>query len=129
MALWLAGAGTLGFAMARGPGICRGWLAVLVGTAIVCTAGGFGLTLDAHAGLSPQADAWSATVAALVAYQGFHLAVLAVMGAYLLARILAGRLAADARATLDNTGLMWVNATLQAVATLAVVQWLPELMA
>ena len=129
MALWLAAAATMGFAMARGPAVGRGWLAVLVATAMLCTAGGFGLTLDAHAGLSPQADAWSATVGALVAYQGFHLAVLTVMGAYLLARILSGRLAADARTTLDNTGLMWGAATLQAVATLAVVQWLPSLMA
>ncbi len=128
MALWLAAAGTMLFAMARWPRLGRAWLTVLVLTAMACTAGAFGLTLEAHAELSPKADAWSATVAALVAYQGLHVVVLLLMGAYLLARVFTGRLAGDARATLDNTGLMWVNGMLQAVATLALVQVLPRLM-
>jgi len=129
MALWLAASAVMAFATVRGPALGRVWLAVMVGTAMLCTAGGFGLALEAHAGLSPKADAWSATVAALMAYQGLHVVVLALMGAYLLARVFTGRIAADARATLDNTTLMWHAATFQAVSTMALVQFLPRLMA
>jgi cytochrome c oxidase subunit I+III len=82
-----------------------------------------------HAGLSPRADAWSATVAALVAWQCFHGLVVLVMGCYLLARSGAGRLRNDARATLDNTALMWHGTVAQAIAGMALVRLLPAWMA
>ena len=81
------------------------------------------------AGLSPRANAWSATVAALLAWQGFHVAVLAVMALYLLARRFSGRLTAGNRATLDNIALFWHYTLLQGALALAVVQWLPEVLA
>ena len=80
-------------------------------------------------GLSPRANAWSATVAALMAWQGFHVAVLAVMALYLLARRCSGRLTAGNRATLDNIALFWHYTLLQGAVALAVVQWLPEVLA
>ena len=51
----------------------------------------------------------------LLAYQGLHVAVLLLMGGYLLARSWRGRLQPQARATLDNTLLMWHCASVQGV--------------
>jgi len=120
-ALWVLGSAALWAA-----GRClhaqrwlRGW--VLLGLA--CAGGAFALELGAQleAGLRPRAQAWSASVAMLLGYQGFHAAVLAAMGLYTLARSWSGRLRPDARATLDSTALMWHCATAQALlAALAV---------
>jgi len=105
-------------------------LRVHVAIAMLCAAGAFGIDLfaQAQAGLNPQAQAWSATVAMLLAYQGLHVAVLLLMGAYLLARSFAGRLQPQARATLDNTLPMWHCASVQGVAGLLLVQALPRLL-
>ncbi len=86
------------------------------------------LGMHLQADLSSRADAWSATVAALVAWQGFHGLVLLVMGSYVLARSWAGRLRPDARATLDNTALMWHGTVGQALAGMALVRLLPAWM-
>jgi cytochrome c oxidase subunit I+III len=106
------------------------WLLRLpVALAIVCSVGAFALDLIFHsqAGLSPRLHAWSATVAALLAWQGLHALVLLVMGSYLIARSLAGHLRHDARATLDNTALMWHYTTAQGLAIIALVRLLPAL--
>jgi cytochrome c oxidase subunit I+III len=94
------------------------------------TAAAFGLLLAGHAqaGLSPRDQAWSATVAALLGWQGLHAVVLLAIGAYLLARSWSGRLQPQARATLDNSSLMWHYVTLQGIATAALVQGLPRLL-
>jgi len=90
--------------------------------------GAIALDLAGHAqaGLSPRDQAWSATVAALLAWQGLHALVLLVMGSYVMARSWAGVLRPDARATLDNTALMWHYVTVQGLAGMALVRLLPQ---
>jgi cytochrome c oxidase subunit I+III len=90
--------------------------------------GAFGIDLIAQlqAGLSPRDQAWSATVAALLAWQGLHALVQLTMGSYVMARSWAGILRLDARATLDNTALMWHYVTVQGIAGMALVRLLPQ---
>lgn len=76
------------------------------------------------AGLAPKATGWAASIAALLGYLGFHVAVLAVMGGFLAARIWRGWTGPRQRATYDNTGLMWWGSCLQG----AVVALLPHVM-
>ncbi len=87
--------------------------------ALVSTSAAFLVIWRSHmaAGLTPTADGWSAAVSTLLAYQGFHLVVLLVVGAYLIARSFAGHLRASARATLDNSVLLWHVATIQVMLT------------
>ena len=80
------------------------------------------------AGLAPVRDAWSATVAALVAWQVFHAVVLVVMAGYAIARIGAGHVGARSRATIDNVGLYWHGAMLQGALGVALVQLLPRML-
>ena len=54
--------------------------------------------------------------------------VLLLMGGYVLARSLAGRLRPDARATLDNTALMWHYVSVQGIAGMVLVRFLPSWM-
>ncbi len=105
----------------------QGLLRLAVALALAAALAGLGLDLASHgqAGLSPRANAWSATVAALLAWQMFHALVLAILGCYLLARSWSGRLRADARATLDNTALLWHGTVLQGLAGMALVRLLP----
>jgi len=112
----------------RQPG--QGLLRVAVLLAMAGAAGAFGIDLAAHlqAGLSPRHHAWSATVAALLAWQGLHAFVLLLMGGYLLVRSLAGALRADARATLDNSALFWHYGVAQGIATIVLVRQLPQWM-
>ena len=56
------------------------------------------LTAQQAAGLEPVRDAWSASVAALVAWQVFHAVVLALMAPYVLARVWSGVLTDRSRA-------------------------------
>ena len=103
------------------------WLLVLFALAALAAAfwvGGRGFQL---AGLQPNANAWSATVAAMLAWQGFHGVVLVVMGAYVCARAWSGRLRPDARASLDNTALLWHYVTVQGLAAVGVVYLMPKL--
>ena len=101
------------------------WL--LVPVALGCVAAAFGLDARGHqlAGLRPAANAWSATVAAMLGWQGFHVAVLLLMGLYVCARVWAGRLRIDARASLDNTALLWHYVTVQGLAAMAVIYLMP----
>jgi len=103
------------------------WLLVLL--AMLCLLGALGVEGWGHhlAGLRPAANAWSATVAALLAWQGFHVAVLAVMGGYVCARSWAGRLRADARSTLDNTAVLWHYVTVQGLAGMGAIYLMPLL--
>ncbi|MBT2325679.1 cbb3-type cytochrome c oxidase subunit I [Variovorax paradoxus] len=106
-------------------------LRVQVALAMACTASAFGLDLAGHwqAGLDPRAEAWSATVGTLLGYQGFHIAVVLLMGGYLLARSWTGRLQPQARATLDNVVPMWHCVSAQGLAGLLLVQALPRWLA
>jgi cytochrome c oxidase subunit I+III len=105
-------------------------LGIVVLLAIASVGAAFVLSWAGHAeaGLSPRAQAWSATVAALVAWQGLHALVLVLMGGYVLARSWSGKLAPKARATLDNTALLWHYATVQGLVAAALVQGLPRLL-
>ena len=80
------------------------------------------------AGLDPTANAWAATIAAMLSYQGLHAVVLTILAVYLVARSWTGRLSAVNRATLDNCALVWHYATLQGVIIAVVLQVLPKLM-
>jgi cytochrome c oxidase subunit I+III len=101
------------------------WLLVLL--AVLCLLGAAGLDGWGHrlAGLRPAADAWSATVAALLAWQSFHVMVLALMGFYVCARSGAGKLRTNARASLDNTAVLWHYVTLQGLAGMSVIYLMP----
>ncbi len=105
-------------------------LRVAVALALACTTGAFSLDLAGHlqAGLDPRAEAWSATVGALLGYQGFHIGVALLMGGYVLVRSWTGRLRPDARATYDNTVLMWHCITAQGLIGLLLVQLLPKVL-
>jgi cytochrome c oxidase subunit I+III len=95
--------------------------------ALVAAAAGWALDLTSQlsAGLDPQANAWGATVAALMAWQGFHTVVLLLMAGYLLARCHAGLLTARRHATRDAIALFWLGSALQGVLAIAVVRWMP----
>ena len=104
-------------------------LRALVLLALACTAGGIGLDMASQigAGLDPTAQAWSATVGVFLGYGVFHGAVLALMGGYLLVRSSSGRLQPSARATLDNTALLWHCVTAQGVIAMLAVHLMPRL--
>jgi cytochrome c oxidase subunit I+III len=106
------------------------WLQLAVVVAMACTAAAFAIDFSGQvqAGLAPRAQAWAATVAALLAWQGLHVGVVLLMGGYVLARSLRGRLRVDARATLDNSALMWHYVTAQGLAALWLVRLLPQWM-
>jgi cytochrome c oxidase subunit I+III len=103
------------------------WALVLL--ALLCVLAAFGLDARGQelAGLSPTADAWSATVAAILGYQGFHVGVLLIMGLYVCARAWTGRLHSDARASLDNTALLWHYVTVQGLAGMGIIYLMPLL--
>ncbi len=125
--LMLASAGLMTFARSRLNDSGRqAWLRVLVACAMLCALGSFGADLGGHvvAGLSPSAQAWSATVAALLSWQGFNIIVLMFMGSYVMARSWSGLLMPRTRATLDNTWLMWLGITAQGLVGTGIVQGL-----
>jgi cytochrome c oxidase subunit I+III len=86
------------------------------------------LRMHGAAGLAPVRDAWSATVATLVAWQVFHAVVLVLMAGYAIARIAAGHVGPRSRATIDNVGLYWLGTMLQGALGVALVQLLPRLL-
>ncbi len=104
-------------------------LRLFVAAALLCTMGALAVGVIGHmqAGLDPTSEAWSATVGVLLGYGIFHGAVLALMGGYLLVRSWSGHLQPSARATLDNTVLMWHCVTAQGAIALGVVQAMPTL--
>jgi cytochrome c oxidase subunit I+III len=126
-ALFIAGSAAMAWVVRRLGSASRSALMGAVALALVCATAAFVLDLSGHlnADLSPRATAWGATIGALLGWQGFHALVLVVMGGYLLARIATGRLRTDARATLDNTALMWHYVTVQGLVAMGLVRGLP----
>jgi cytochrome c oxidase subunit I+III len=126
--LLVLGSGSMLWAQRRLGSGSQAWLRRAVLLALACAGTAFALVWVGHveAGLSPRAQAWSATVAALLAWQGLHAAVLILMGGYVLARSWCAKLALEARATLDNTALLWHYTTVQGLAGAALVQGLPR---
>jgi cytochrome c oxidase subunit I+III len=106
------------------------WLRVLVALAMAGAAAAAALDTGGHlmAALDPRAEGWSASVGMLLGYQAFHIAVLMLMGGYVLARSWTGRLQPAARATIDNTGLMWHCVTTQGIIGALTVQLVPRLL-
>ncbi|MBI5277338.1 MAG: cbb3-type cytochrome c oxidase subunit I [Burkholderiales bacterium] len=98
-----------------------------VAAAVVFSSAAFAVDLAAHAqaGLAPSHHAWAATVAALLGWQGFHAAIVVLVGGYVVARSLAGALRPDARSTLDNSALLWHYTTVQGIAVVACIRLLP----
>jgi cytochrome c oxidase subunit I+III len=127
-ALLVLGSGAMLWAQRRIEGQSRLRMAAMLAMAFTGASFVLGWAAHVQAGLSPRAEAWSATVASLQGWQGFHVVVLMVMGSYVLARSWSRRLAPEARATLDNTALLWHYVTVQGIAGTALVQWLPLLL-
>ncbi|CAN7361457.1 cbb3-type cytochrome c oxidase subunit I [Variovorax paradoxus] len=105
-------------------------LRMLAALAMACAAGAAALDIGGHqlAGLDPRAQGWSASVGMLLGYQAFHIAVLMLMGGYVLVRSWSGRLQPAARATIDNTALMWHCVTAQGIIGALAVQAVPRLL-
>jgi cytochrome c oxidase subunit I+III len=61
----------------------------------------------------------------MLAWQGFHVAVLLIMGLYVCARAWSGKLRVDARASLDNTALLWHYVTVQGLAGMGIIYLMP----
>ncbi|MDB5749815.1 MAG: cytochrome c oxidase, subunit [Ramlibacter sp.] len=128
--LLVAGSALLAFAVWRLGRGGQGLLRLALVAALACTLGGIALdfTANARSDLSPTDHAWGASVAAMLAWQGFHALILLLMGTYVLARSWSGALRADARATLDNTALMWHYVSVQGIVAMALVRLLPQWM-
>ncbi|MGZ8260393.1 MAG: cbb3-type cytochrome c oxidase subunit I, partial [Caldimonas sp.] len=94
-----------------------GWRVGWVLVAAALATAGFALLLHGHdaAGLAPRAQAWAATVAALLSYQGLHVVILVLVAIYLAARAWRGLLTPGQRATFDNAALLWHGACAQGV--------------
>ena len=108
----------------------QGALCWLLGGAVLAVTAGFGLELAGQigSGLAPASHAWSAAVAAMVAYQGLHVMLCAITGIYVIARSLCRHLTPHSRGSLDNTVLIFYYTVLQgAVMGVAVHLW-PRLM-
>jgi cytochrome c oxidase subunit I+III len=103
------------------------WL-VLLAMALFCAAFGVDLAGQLRVGLDPVSQAWSASVASLLAWQGLHVAVVLLMGGYLIARSASAKLRRDARATLDNVALFWHYAVVQGLLAMLTVYGLPALL-
>ncbi len=112
--------------------VAREWplplVAIALGLATALGVGGCALLVQAFVGvgLNPSAEAWSATVAALLGLQGVHAAALAIIGAWLLARAAARLLRPHARASIDCSALLWHWTALQGLLLMGVVLALPR---
>jgi cytochrome c oxidase subunit I+III len=128
--LLLAGSALLLWAQPRVVRSRQGGLRLAVLAATACVAASFGIELagQLQAGLSPHTTAWGATVAAMLAWQGLHAAVLVLMGGYVIARSWRGKLLPRTRATMDNSALLWHYVTAQGLAIGALLQLLPRLL-
>jgi cytochrome c oxidase subunit I+III len=133
LAFVLLAAGGLLVALARRQPLAsrQRMLRWLCGAALLALTAGFGLELAGQldSGLDPASHAWSAAVAAMLAYQGLHVLLCLITGAWVMARSLCRHLTPHSRGSLDNTALIWYYTVLQgAVMGFAVHVW-PRLMA
>jgi len=103
------------------------WQGPAILAAVLLASAAFALLLLAHgrAGLVPQAQAWSATVAGLLGAQGLHGLLVLVLAAWLLARSRAALLAPRQRASFDNAALLWHGSMVHGL----VVSWAPQVVA
>lgn len=96
---------------------------LLLAVALLLMAAAFALSIEALQAMRvrPDEHAYGAAGYAMLAWQGLHVTLLALMGGYTLARSFAGRLSSTRRATFDNTRLMWHYAAVQSLVSIAVV--------
>ncbi|MCW5623838.1 MAG: cbb3-type cytochrome c oxidase subunit I [Burkholderiales bacterium] len=101
-AWWWAGRG-------RDQAVLPRWRGILFVLAAGMAIAAFLLGLDAYrdAGLEPTRMGWSATIAALLSYQGFHGVLLTLIALHLTVRAWSGRISPMRRATYDNCALLW----------------------
>jgi cytochrome c oxidase subunit I+III len=128
--LWLASSAALSWANhLLGRQASKGALALAVCVGLACAVAALCVQWQGHAqtGLDPTVHAYGAAVYATLAYQALHVVVIAIMGAYTLARAFCGLLAADRRVTFDNTRLLWQYTIGQGLAIIAAVHVLPRL--
>jgi cytochrome c oxidase subunit I+III len=106
------------------------WLRVATLLALVLLVAGFGVVMlgQRAAGLDPTATAWAATIGALLAYQGWHVFILSIVGIYLFLRAWNGKLHGRNRGTFDNSALIWHGSVLQGVLGTLAVSFLPQWM-
>jgi cytochrome c oxidase subunit I+III len=101
---------------------------ILIGIAmpLLVAANGVDLWSQWRTGLKPDASAYGAAVYCIVALQGFFVGTVAIMGAYTIARWLAGKLDGVRRATFDNTMLFWHYTTAQGLIGLLLTHGFPR---
>ncbi|NVM79910.1 cytochrome c oxidase subunit I+III [Duganella sp. SG902] len=116
-------AGSLLMAWARRQA-AHGWQRCAFALALCCMLAGVGLDTGSWiaARLDTVGTAWGASVAVMLAYQGLHAVLLAILAAYLWLRSWSGRLTELNRATLDNCTLIWHYTTLQAFCLAAAIR-------
>jgi cytochrome c oxidase subunit I+III len=106
----------------------RPWLAtamVLAATGLLALAFGVDLSAWRESGLKPQASAQGAIVYAILSWQGFFVAVAAIMGLYVLLRRLYGYVGPDRPATIELVGLFLGYTAAQALVGLCVTRLFP----
>ena len=102
---------------------------ILIGVALLLVSGASAVDLWAQwqTALSPSAHAYGAAVYAIMSLQIFFVLTTLIMGAYTIARWLAGKLDSVRRTTFDNTMLFWFYTVGQGLVGLLVVHGFPRL--
>lgn len=104
-------------------------LLLVAGLLLLAAAGGaFALAL-LRAGVEPTVHAYASASWAILAWQGMHVAIALIMGAYVLARSFAGRLDGRRRQAMDVTMLFWGYTVGQGIVSLALLLGFPRLLA
>ena len=131
VALWVAAA--LALRWASGSLRRNQRAGVLAGLAVTLLLLVGGIVTDAWAqigsGLVGAASAYGAITYMLVAWQGFHVAVMVLMIGFTLARTICGLVHAERRVTFDNIALMGWYTAAQGVLALSVVHLFPRFLA
>jgi cytochrome c oxidase subunit I+III len=106
-------------------GLCAGLLA-----ALLLVLGAFAAELGAPylAGLDPTASSYGATVYALISYQGLHIGIVLIMAFYVLARVIARKVAPDRLVTVENVRVFWAYTVGQGLLVQALVHLGPRLL-
>ena len=126
LALWLAASAAAEWAALRlADSARRTRPLLLLAGALAAAAFGVEWFGQLQAGLEPRANAWSATVAALLANAGLHALVIAFFAVFAWSRAHAGLLVPRHRVALDGLRLMAHASTVQALVTVIVVRSLP----
>jgi cytochrome c oxidase subunit I+III len=100
---------------------------IAVAMPLLVAANGLDLWAQWRTGLKPDASAYGAVVYCIISLQGFFVATVLLMGAYTIARRLAGKLDRVRRATFDNTMLFWHYTSAQGVFGLLLTYGFPRL--